>query len=239
MTTATQLLELPVTGKNVPDWIHLVPAGTFTGEDGRGPFILSDPASVISRSLPEGGRPIPLDYNHAAHNAAATGAPAPAAGWITQLESRENGIWGKVEWTANGRKAVAAREYRFISPGLRTDTGKHVTAIVSAALCNMPNFGELTHLNTRGKREDAAAPDARMEHFLGRICEILKLPPTSHDEQALDAVRKLASFRHNQIPGKAADPKTDSGPAGRAFEDKSNTEVRIDRLIGLTSPDIR
>ncbi|GCE88835.1 Mu-like prophage I protein [Komagataeibacter diospyri] len=239
MTTQSQLLELPVTGKNVPDWIHLVPAGTFTGEDGRGPYTLSDPAGVISRSLPEGGRPIPLDYNHAAHHAAATGAPAPAAGWITQLESRENGIWGKVEWTANGRKAVAAREYRFISPGLRTDPNKHVAAIMSAALCNMPNFGELTHLNARKSHDAASIPDARLEHFLGRICQILKMPPASTDEQVLVAIEKLASFQHNHTPAAAQEQPSGDLYTHHAFEDRSNTEGRLNRLLGITSPDIR
>lgn len=239
MSSEAQLLELPVTGKNVPDWIHLIPAGTFTGEDGRGPYTLSDAARVIAQSLPAGGRPIPLDYNHAAHHAATTGGPAPAAGWITQLEGRENGIWGKVEWTANGRKAVAAREYRFISPGLRTDPDKHVTAIVSAALCNMPNFGELTHLNARKRHDAPATPDVRLEHFLGRICQILKMPPASTDEQVLAAIEKLASFQHNHTPAAAKEQPSGDLYSHHAFDDRTNTETRINRLLGITSPDIR
>lgn len=239
MPSETQLLELPVTGKNVPDWIHLIPSGTFTGEDGRGPYTLSDVTGVIARSLPAGGRPIPLDYNHAAHHAATTGGPAPAAGWITQLEGRENGLWGKVEWTANGRKAVAAREYRFISPSLRTDPDKHVTAIVSAALCNMPNFGELTHLNARKSHDASAPPDVRLENFLGRLCQILKMPSSSTDEQVLTAIEKLASFQHNQADASAKEQSSGDLYPHHAFDDRTNTEARINRLLGITSPDIR
>ena len=33
----------------VPKWVHLIPAGTFMGSDGRGPFHLRDAEAVCDR----------------------------------------------------------------------------------------------------------------------------------------------------------------------------------------------
>ena len=82
---------------------------------------------------------IPIDYEHQLERSVKNGQPAPAAGWITGLEARENGVWGKVEWTAKGKAHVEAREYRYVSPTFYHDrnTGA-VLAIESVALPNIP-----------------------------------------------------------------------------------------------------
>ncbi|WP_435232654.1 phage protease, partial [Methylobacterium sp. sgz302542] len=46
-------------------WIHLLPAGTFSGKDGRGPYRAADPAAIMQTSRQLAGRnEIPVDYNH-------------------------------------------------------------------------------------------------------------------------------------------------------------------------------
>jgi len=64
-----------------PEWIQLIPAGSFHGRDGRGPYVLSDPPAVIAATnalrMKAG---IPIDYDHAIDFGAPQGAPAPAAG---------------------------------------------------------------------------------------------------------------------------------------------------------------
>jgi phage I-like protein len=82
-----------------PEWIQLIPAGEFSGRDGRGPYILADPDEVIenTRSLDmEAG--LPIDYDHASEHAATEGSPAPAAGWIVDLAARAGAVWGKKAW---------------------------------------------------------------------------------------------------------------------------------------------
>ena len=46
--TLNTALPEPVDGQ-APEWIHLTPAGTFRGRDGRGPFTV-DPAAVVRRA---------------------------------------------------------------------------------------------------------------------------------------------------------------------------------------------
>jgi hypothetical protein len=44
MTTATHLALMMslAGGATPPEWIHILPAGTFSGADGRGPFRVAD-----------------------------------------------------------------------------------------------------------------------------------------------------------------------------------------------------
>ena len=118
MAKTLHTLPLPSTGGGlVPEWIHILPAGRFSGRDGRGPYALEDAQAVIAASLSQAmPRGIPMDYEHQTENAPQNGQPAPASGWIVAMESREDGIWAHVEWTERaaamaalcGRHAAAA-----------------------------------------------------------------------------------------------------------------------------------
>lgn len=125
-----------------PKWIQLLPPRTFSGRDGRGPYRMDDPEAVIAATREYfGNADIPLDYNHQTEHAAENGKPAPAAGWIKKLEgSSFYGLWGRVEWTEAGARAVAAKEFRYVSPVFYHDKDGRVLMIRSAALTNLPNL---------------------------------------------------------------------------------------------------
>jgi Mu-like prophage I protein len=94
-----------------------------------------------------GGRGrLPVDYDHSIDLAAPKGLPAPAAGWIDQLEARADGIWGRVAWTARAAASIAALEYRHISPVFDHTRGGAVVRILRAALTNSPAIPNLTAL---------------------------------------------------------------------------------------------
>lgn len=133
------------------EWVHLLPARTFQGVDGRGPYH-ADPAAIAAASMgrPRGKVPLLIDFVHQTHLNAAAGQAAPAAGWIVELEAREDGAWGRVEWTPGGRKALAHREYRFISPVFTHDKGGTVIRLLGASLVNNPNLDQLPALNSAG-----------------------------------------------------------------------------------------
>jgi len=57
-----QAMTLPV--DPVAEWVHLLPAGTITTMDGRGPYRVSDAAALIAQSLHQGAK-LPIDENHA------------------------------------------------------------------------------------------------------------------------------------------------------------------------------
>ncbi|MAM13849.1 MAG: hypothetical protein CML23_26025 [Rhizobiaceae bacterium] len=161
-------------------WVHLVPAGEFSGIDGRGPYRLDDPEGVINgtRQL-FGQRQIVIDYEHQAENSQKNGKPAPAAGWIVGLQARENGIWGLVEWTDTAAAHIAKREYRYISPVFyHTKTGV-VTRRRNAALTNSPNLDQLIALNRAGADMD----NDELAEKLAQAAQLLGLPETAGKEE--------------------------------------------------------
>lgn len=156
MTLIALFSSLPQpAGDEAPEWVHLVPAGTFRGLDGRGPYRLEDAGAVIHASM-AGGK-LALDENHSTDLAAPKGEPSPARGWIVEMEARDDGIWGRVEWTPSGTALMADKAYRGISPVIsaRAADGA-VVSVLRASLTNTPNL-TLTSLHSREPLMDLAA----------------------------------------------------------------------------------
>lgn len=140
-------VALPAFGNDVPQWVHLLPAGQVRTVDGRGPYIVSDMAALASASL-KAGQKLPIDENHATDKGAVLGLPAPARGWIVALECRESGLWGKVEWTAPGRQLMVDKAYVGISPAVLHTKDNRVVGVLRASLTNTPNLQGLTTLHS-------------------------------------------------------------------------------------------
>ncbi|WP_375292316.1 phage protease [Sphingomonas melonis] len=133
---------------NVPDWIHLLPAGEIRTADGRGPYRVTNVQALMAASLAFGK--LPLDENHAIDLAAPQGGSSPARGWIVDLQQRSDGLWGRVEWTPAGRMMMADRAYRGVSPAIQHMQDGTITAVLRASLTNNPNFTGLVSLHSKG-----------------------------------------------------------------------------------------
>lgn len=148
----------------VPDWVHLVPAGSFQGIDGRGPYRARDLAAIATASMKPGR--LVIDENHATDLAAPRGEAAPARGWIVEMQARADGLWGRVEWTAAGRALVADRAYRGISPAMAVDKRDKATvrAVLRASLVNNPNLNLAT---LHSKQEGSSVDLVKLRASLG------------------------------------------------------------------------
>ena len=198
-----------------PAWIELLPAGEFEGRDGRGPFRLNSPERVIAatRAL-QMDAGLPIDYDHATDFGAPEGRPAPAAGWICDLEDRDGALWGKVEWTAHGADALAMREYRYISPVFEYAKNGEVVRLLRAALTNNPNL-YLTAISARSagpwnadEQEDAPHPGLDKEHmetFQSDLQNLLGLGADSTTDELLEAVRELTEKKQLPVEQAAGD----------------------------------
>jgi phage I-like protein len=83
--------------------------------------------------------------------------PVPAAGWIKDLQVRDDGIWGQVEWTGRAAAMLAAKEYRFISPSIRFDAAiREIMRITGAGLVHKPNL----FLTALASQDPTMAPPA-------------------------------------------------------------------------------
>ena len=168
---------LEVSGQ-APEWIPLVPAGQVVGRDGR--EWVNDCPQLVLDAFAAGGADLPLDLEHATELKAPQGEPAPAVGWIQELQVRDGQIWGRVEWTDAGRNAVESRAYRYVSPVFVFErASKRVVALTSVGLTNRPNL----FLQALNGQED------RMT--LEELLAALGLPKGTTFEAALAHIGKL------------------------------------------------
>lgn len=169
-------IDLPA--GSAPEWLHLLPTTAHT-VDGRGPYRIADATALMAASLPAGGKLV-LDECHATDLATPTGGAAPARGWIVALQSRDDGIWGQVEWTGTGRQMIEDRQYRGVSPVITHRKDGTVTGILRASLTNTPNLTGMVSLHHQTEND----MDLRQA-----LAELLKLGGDADDAAILAAIR--------------------------------------------------
>ena len=201
--------------------MELLPAGPeVVGRDGR-KWRLDDAAHVAISSY-DSDRDIPIDYEHATEIKAPEGEPAPAAGWIKQLQARGGALWGEVEWTDRGREAVASREYRYLSPVFEYERESgNIVRLLSAGLTNNPNL-RMTALNREENSMDQ------------EILKALGLAEDASGEQAVAAINTLRQERdgaEEKARNSARQPSLDKfaprADYDAAVERASNAEAKL------------
>lgn len=186
--------------QDVPEWIHLLPAGPdIKGIDGRA-WVLPNAQTVLDAFNARSSDLI-VDYEHGSELLANHGAPAPASGWVKALDLRADGIWGRVEWTDKALNMIKAREYRYISPGFYFDQEtREILAFKSVALVNQPNLN-LTALNKPNPKETS---DMKFE----TLAAALGLKKDATEEEILTAINALQSEKDVAL-NRAANPPAD------------------------------
>ncbi len=194
MVTRTQShlqgIALNVQNGNAPDWVQLIPSGPqIIGRDGRR-WTLPDPAAVVAAFNSESKKP-QIDIEHSSQLLGSKGHPAPAVGWVEEVELRDGAIWGRVDWNDEGRNAVATRAYRYLSPVFKFDprTGQ-VLRLISAGLTNTPNL-DMAALNS-AEQENAEMLD-------NAVLEALGLNSSATAADAVVAINKLREARDTAL----------------------------------------
>ncbi len=146
-------------------YIHLVPIGEFSGilktEDGEEKKVtqLLDKDTLQRMANRFSGEAM-IDYEHFSQDPEKA---TTAAGWITGLAMREDGIWAKVRWSNSGKTAVEGGDYRYISPefeGVEYAGNGRVrpTLLTGAGLTNRPNLKTLKPLSNKEFQSDGGDP---------------------------------------------------------------------------------
>ncbi|TRD18387.1 phage protease [Palleronia caenipelagi] len=181
----TELIALNAEGGGVPDWINVIPAGPgIRGIDGRA-WTLSD-ANAVIETFRRRGNKLPVDIEHSTQLKGGVGDPAPAMGFITDLESRETGLWAKVDWNAAGTELLRSGAYAHCSPVFAYDAARQIRRLVSVGLTNNPNL-DLVALNRAfpSQPEETPAMDKAVLEALG----------LNSDASAADAVVAITKLK--------------------------------------------
>ena len=187
-----------------PEWLMLLPAtATVRLRDGRA-FASAGAEAVVAEWRRE-GLDLPVDLNHAEIHFAPYGGDSPAYGWVTAMEVREGAVWGRVEWTAEGRETITARRYRYYSPTFLVAAGaaggQEIVGITSVALVNRPAM-----------RESSALAREENNTMRNQVRAALGLADEATEQQVLDAIARL-----KQPPAVApAQQQQDGTPASGA-----------------------
>lgn len=207
-----------------PEWVHLIPAGKFAGRDGRGPYLL-DAAAVLA-AFADNQADLPVDFDHQSLTANEKAGPVPAAGWIKELAVREDGVWGRVEWTPRAAETLANKEYRYLSPVFKYEakTGR-VVALVSAGLTNTPNLV---------LRAAARVEGASMEELMNRIIAMLNLPVTATADDVVTELQKVIDkLRTTETEMQTAQARLAAGPDPAQWVPKSMYDEAAQRVSTL------
>ena len=132
-------------------WVQVTPCGEFP-HAGAGVTQVIDreacdriAAEFNSRKADSNFPGVLVDFDHFSLD---TGQSSEAAGWITELESRDTGLWARVRWSDAGLAAVQGGRFRLMSPVFPPPSqcedlgGGRIRprALVSVALTNEPNI---------------------------------------------------------------------------------------------------
>jgi phage I-like protein len=207
-------MKNPSNNAPLPEWILLLPAGRVELVDRPEP-LQADPESLsaLVRAFRSRGVDLVIDYEHQSLK----GRQAPAAGWIKDLEAKDDGLWAKVEWTPQAREYLQNREYRYFSPVLQLDPeSRRPQALMQVGLTNMPAIKRLPPLVARWKagwpgetvvlkegevgtqvqKGDSRAQGPEMAKETAEIRSFLELGPDAGDREiragVLDFFRVLA-----------------------------------------------
>lgn len=182
---AINSVEISPTGSGTtPEWVCLIPAGDIVGRDGRG-WVNDRPAMILDHFYAL-ARDLPIDVEHATELKGPRGEPAPAIGWVKELEIRNGEIWGRAEWNEAGVRMVGGREYRYLSPViLYQEESQTIVGITSVGATNQPNL-KLPALNHEQRGQ---AP--KESNMLKALLAALGLPENATEAEAVAKVGTL------------------------------------------------
>lgn len=180
-------------------WYHLAPRGEFLGVDDltgkEVTQVLDDVAfdAIVAdfnrKAAAENFSGLLIDYDHFSKD---PNKASVAAGWITELQVRDDGLWFRCRWSETGESNLRSGCYRFISPvfggGYIAENKARPLELRRAGLTNDPNFKTLRPLSNRAKGEqEPQQKDPTMKKLLA----FLGLSPDASEDSAIEAVTPL------------------------------------------------
>jgi phage I-like protein len=204
------VFELPADG-----WFHLASRGDHIHPGTGVTQVIDDVALQAICAQFQAAAAMPgfsgalVDYDHFSYDPR---RPSEAAGWIIALKTEpgpipQPGLWARIRWTPEGRNAVQAGRYRFLSPVWLTgdcealnDTDRkrmRPLRLDSAGLTNNPNLKDLAPLSNRNNRDAGSQNpflpnlNTNNKNSMKNIHQALGLAPEAAEEQAVTEIIQL------------------------------------------------
>jgi hypothetical protein len=132
------------TGVVIPDTIHVIPVGEWDHDLYGKILITNQDIREFAQNFNAGVRKgVFITAGHEGFE------ELPAVGWITEVEVRDTGLWGTVEWNEGGKELLSDKAFKFFSPEFYRDYEDPQThqlyrnVLTGGALTKSPYFKEL------------------------------------------------------------------------------------------------
>jgi len=179
-----------------------------------------------------------MDFDHFSQDPQ---KPSEAAGWVTRLEARPDGVWGEIRWSDTGLAAVQGGRYRYVSPVFDRADLEEVASppaptprcsdspfrslrplrLARLALTNDPNLRGLTPLSNRlGSEPESALGGPILPLGLSAADAAADPVPTPNLKQKTETMTKLTT-----LLGLAPEASEDALAAGIAQLQNRLTEL--------------
>lgn len=172
-------------------WYQLAPIGEFAHSES-GLLQVLDRTAITSMVNSFRGEAL-LDFDHFSYD---PDKKSEAAGWISELQARGDGLWGRIRWTDIGEESVRNGRYRYLSPvWMRADVESlgdnrvRPLRLDSAGLTNQPNLRGLAPLTNRAA--GSAQTTNTKTHNMKSIATRLGLSPDSDEAAIVGEIDKL------------------------------------------------
>lgn len=206
-------------GLAIPEMIHVLPTGQWE-HDLYGPIIInnSDLREFVQNFQAGIRKGVFITAGHEGFD------EKPAVGWITELEIRDTGLWGKVAWNSEGKELLSDKAFKFFSPEMCRDYEDPQThqyyrnVLTGGALTKSPYFKELEAIvfsEPKFKNNNKQSMSKTLEEVLA-----LEVTALSDEDKAVLEENK-ASLTEEQLakffpkvetPAEPAAPETPATP---------------------------
>jgi phage I-like protein len=192
-------------------WYQLVPRGEYPHKEKNQAGKTTTRVQVLDDraldALANSFRPkLLIDQEHWSYD---LDRSSEAFGWVVEVQKRDDGLWGHVEWTDLGEAAVKNKRYRFMSPvWLPRDIeflGKErlrPLRLDSAGLTNTPNLRGMVPLSNRREGGTGVSPVTRSagskqttKGTMNSVATRLGLSAEASEEAILGAVTSIITER--------------------------------------------
>ncbi|HYE29793.1 MAG TPA: phage protease [Methylomirabilota bacterium] len=181
---------------------QLAPKGEFPHAEGKVVQVIDDESAVAivnrfnQESQGAGFVGVLVDYEHFSYD---LDKKSEAAGWITALENRADGLYGKIDWTPDAQSQLESGAYRFISPTWLPKDVKVIgnrrirpLRLDTAGLTNTPKLKGLAPLSNR--QGDPALQfdnDNNTSKTMEKIRKELGLPADAGEDAVVAGIAQL------------------------------------------------
>lgn len=217
-------------------WSKLFPLGTkhrADFPDGKIEFTREFLATMLANWEREGKPARVVNYNHAQPGSAPY-KETVAAGWMRELELRDDGLWARIEWTDEARSFIEAKQFQFLSPeflveGLDKNTGKaQGPTLRGAALLNTPYFTELPAV---AAQEQLPLEGTEKNPMLKKLCEMLGMPEDSSEEQVMAKLQEKLTAKAEEKPAEEEKQKEQEKQLAETLKAKDAEVIALSERV--------